>query len=307
VATHDRPQRLRLTLEALRHQTLSDEQYEIVVVDDASGPETQRMLRQQHGLRGGPPLTVERQEPSRGPGAARNRGWRTATAPLIAFTDDDCEPEPTWLERLVDTARRNPGAIVQGTVAPNPREEELLARFSHTLRVGRLGPWFETANILYPRAVLERHDGFDDHSFSRPGGEDTDLAWRAIADGTPTAWAPDAVVHQAVAEIGWRGLLRKAWRWDETMLCFKRYPVLRRELHWGVFWTREHVFFYLSLLALSIPGLPRALRALLLTPYARRLYAGRRTPLLAPFRVALDVAESAACIRGSLRYRVLVL
>jgi hypothetical protein len=29
--------------------------------------------------------------------------------------------------------------------------------------------------------------------------------------------------------------------------------------------------------------------------------------VLGPYRLALDVVESAACIRGSLRYRVLVL
>jgi glycosyltransferase involved in cell wall biosynthesis len=308
VATHNRPDRLERTISALRAQTFPRDSYELIVVDDGSGPETIQLVERLRALDGNPPLVVERLDPGLGPGGARNRGWRTARGELIAFTDDDCEPEPGWLEALVSVAERNPGAIVQGPTLPHPDEEELLVGFSRTLSVSRLGPWFETANILYPRSLLERHGGFDEISFSRPGGEDTDLAWRAIEQGAPTAWADGAVVHHAVLGVGWRALLRKAARWDETMLCFKRYPILRRELHWRLFWTREHVSFYFALLGLALtPVAPRWIRALLLLPYIRRLYAGRRTLTWAPFRVALDVVESAACIRGSLRYRVLVL
>jgi glycosyltransferase involved in cell wall biosynthesis len=307
IATHDRPDRLERALLALRAQTLRPDSYEIVVVDDGSGPATTETIRRFLGDDDGPTVTVLRQDPSRGPAAARNRGWRSARAPLVAFTDDDCETTTGWLQELVLSADANPGAIVQGPTVPNPAEAEALDGFSHTLSGTKLGPWFETANILYPRGVLERVGGFDEEAFSGPGGEDTDLAWKAMGTGARAVWAGEAVVHHAVAPVGWRGLLRKAWKWDETMLCFKRHPVLRQELFWGVFWTRQHVLLALALLAAGLPGLPRVVRAALVVPYARRLYAGRRTPMLAPFRLALDLVETAACVRGSLRYRVLVL
>jgi GT2 family glycosyltransferase len=227
-------------------------------------------------------------------------------APLVAFTDDDCEATPNWLAALVRTALENPGAIVQGPTVPDPAEGDPLDHFHHTLKATKLGPWFETANILYPRSLIEEIGGFDEQAFSRPGGEDTDLAWKAIGTGARAVWAPDAIMHHAVAEVGWRGLLHKAWRWDETMLCFKRYPFLKDELYGRVFWTREHMQLALALVAL-LPVLPRPVRALLMVPYARRLYAGRQTPVLAPFRLALDLVESAACIRGSARHGVLVL
>ena len=32
---------------------------------------------------------------------ARNTGARVASAPILAFLDDDCEPEPQWAEQLI--------------------------------------------------------------------------------------------------------------------------------------------------------------------------------------------------------------
>ena len=119
-------------------------------------------------------------------------------------------------------------------------------------------------------------------------------------------WETGALVYHAVANVGWRALLRRAWHWDETMLCFKRHPDLRRELRAGLFWTDAHLRLVVALTA-ALPWLPRPLRALLLVPYVRRLYAGRHTPHLAPFRLALDVVELIACLRGAIRYRVVVL
>jgi GT2 family glycosyltransferase len=307
MATHERPHRLARALEALGRQAITDDAYEIVVVDDGSGPDTGGLLRRYMDTGNGPALTVLRQDPARGPAVARNLGWRQARAPLIAFTDDDCEATPGWVSALLDVAAANPGAIVQGPTLPNPAEAHDGGDFPRTLSRTRLGPWFETANILYPRALLDRVGGFDEEAFSGPGGEDTDLAWKAIYAGAPVVWAPDATVYHAVTRLGLAGALRNAWRWDETMLCFKRHPALRKELIWGVFWTYEHLWLALAILGGVLPRLPRPARVALASAYAKRLYAGRRTPTLAPFRLVYDLVETAACIRGALRYRVLVL
>lgn len=304
MATRDRPDRLARALAALQAQSLEPERFEVIVVDDASGWPTQRLLQERAG--GAPALRVIRRDKPNGPAGARNAGWRAARASLVAFTDDDCEAAPNWLDRLLAAARDAPGSVVQGPVRPNPADGDAQMPFAHTLVVDRVGPWYETANILYPRDLLEHLGGFDEAAFSRPGGEDTDLAWRAIAVGARAVWAPRALVFHAVDQVGWHRRLRRAWGWEETMLCFKRHPGLRRELYGGVFWMREHMLLALALGALT-PRLPRPARAALLVPYARRLYGGRRTHVMAPFRLSLDVVEMAACVRGSIRYRTLVL
>src|SRR4051812_42959107 len=99
-ATHNRADRLERLLDALRGQTLGTDRFEVVIVDDGSRDETPSVLADALA-RADLKLTTFRQDPAGGPAKARNRGWRAAGAPLVAFTDDDCRPDATWLESLL--------------------------------------------------------------------------------------------------------------------------------------------------------------------------------------------------------------
>ena len=107
--------------------------------------------------------------------------------------------------------------------------------------------------------MLERCDGFDTDAFPG-GGEDTDLAWRAIESGTPAVFAPEAHVFHAVHRLGPRRHLKRAWHWTDTILAYARHPGLRQgHLFRGAFWKVEH---YALLRVLIVPLLPRRLRLL---------------------------------------------
>ena len=307
LATHDRPERLERQLACLRGQSLADDRYEVIVVDDASGRATVDLLARERARASGPRLTVIRRDVSGGPAAARNQGWRAARAALVAFTDDDCEAPPQWLEAGLAAARARPGAFIQGPIGPIPREAADYGPFSHTVDVAELGPGFETANIFYPRALLERLGGFDEVAYTGPGGEDTDLAWKALEQGVEAVWAPDAQMHHAVTALGPVGKLRMAARWHESMLPFKRYAALRRHRRYGVFWNDTHVWLFRAALALLVPRRFWWLRWWLAAPYVMRLTNRRSGPLLAPYLIVHDLVEVTACVRGSIRYRVLVI
>ena len=88
VPTRDRAERLRGLLRSLREQSLERERFEVIVVDDSSGDGTPALLRQEAD-RGALRLVALRNRRRAGPAAARNRGWRQAKAPLVAFIDDD--------------------------------------------------------------------------------------------------------------------------------------------------------------------------------------------------------------------------
>ena len=68
---------------------------EIIVVDDGSTDATSAVAHAHD-------VIVVRHEVNKGIAAGRNSGVRQATAPLIGFLDDDCEPEPTWAEELIE-------------------------------------------------------------------------------------------------------------------------------------------------------------------------------------------------------------
>ena len=67
---------------------------ELIVVDDGSTDPTSDVARA-HGA------IVVRHISNRGISAARNSGIHVASASIVAFLDDDCEPEPQWAEQLV--------------------------------------------------------------------------------------------------------------------------------------------------------------------------------------------------------------
>jgi glycosyltransferase involved in cell wall biosynthesis len=318
-ATHDRRERLLALLDALRAQTLGAERFEVVIVDDASSDGTPDLLAAEQA-RGDLALTVLRHEPGRGPAAARNAGWRAARAPVIAFTDDDCRPAPGWLEAgmraLRATTNGTGEAIVQGLTEPDPEEADRLGPFTRSLNVPALDHWYATANMFYTRTTLERLGGFDEVTFSRPGGEDTDLAWRAIGEGVPAAFSADARVWHAVHELGALRRLRFATRWDETMAVFGRYPELRRRtLIRGLFWKESHYHLARTLAGLLLPGRLRLVGAYCAYRYALLLW--RRAhwhgdgkgggPLLVPYYLAENLVELATAMRGALRYRTPVL
>lgn len=307
IPAHNRPARLRRLLAGLRGQTLSGAEFEVVVVDDGSGPAVARLLTAERE-RGRLALRTIRHAQPQGPSAARNAGWRAARAPAVAFTDDDCRPAPEWLSALLATQAAHPGAIVQGVTEPDPADAANAGLMSRTVSVQRLGPQYETCNILYPRAVLGQLGGFDEALGARPTAEDTDLAWRAIKAGCPTVQAPSAVVHHAVERLGALGMLKVASRWTAAVQVIGRHPELRVMLYRGRFWNVWHYLMWRSLLALTAPPWLRRLllRRHLAALRARARVAGAGVDTV-PFLLAHDVVECWAVARGAIRYRTLVL
>jgi len=86
---------------------------EVIVVDDGSADDTSAVGRA-HGA------TVIRHETNRGLAAARNSGVQAASAPIVAFLDDDCEPEPEWAQGLLDGYDENVVGV-GGVVVPYVR------------------------------------------------------------------------------------------------------------------------------------------------------------------------------------------
>ncbi len=308
VATFNRAERLRRLLDGLRRQTHGLNRFEVLIVDDASTDDTPSILERER-QRGELLLEVISGRSRTGPARARDAGWRAAAGSVIAFTDDDCVPDPDWLAAGLRACSRNRGAIVQGRTDPSPDELDRLGPFSRTISVAEPDPAFQTCNVFYPRALLERVGGFDTEGFDRaPGGEDSDLAWRAIESGAETAFAEDAVVYHGVNELGPLGKLRVAARWTTPMLAYVRHGELRRaHFERGIFWKGSHYLLVRALVASVLPRRWRLLRAWLAAPYFVHLLERGRVEgggvLLAPYFALHDLVELVAVSRAAIRYR----
>lgn len=311
VASHGREIRLRWLLNALESQTFEDA-WEAIVVHDYDEETAERVIVG-HPLAKSGKLIELRIEPGTGsPARQRNIGWRAARGPLVAFTDDDCRPEPDWLQELLVAAAGGEDELVQGRTRPDPLEHALLAApHFRTLRVDPVGPYFQTANMLYPRALLERLGGFDELAIS---GEDVGLALRAFAAGARVRSAPAAIVNHAIESHSLPGILRQNLKWRHLAYLVKRHPEFRTELTARVFWDRDHLLATTSLLGAICARHDR--RALVLViPQVIRLL-GRRgwTPksvTVAAFELPgqgmRQAGEVVGMAIGSLRHRTALL
>jgi len=306
VSSKNRRERLRALIESLRAQDLDRSRFEVVIVDNASDDGTAALLdaeQRRDGLR----LRPVRNDTDRGTAHSRNLGWKAANAPLIAFTDDDCEAAPDWLSSLLEASRRHPGAVLQGRTEPIPRERDRLGPLSRTKEVTTLGPYFETCNVAYPRDLLERLDGFDAEAFPTWGGEDTDLAWRALGDGADAVFVDEARTYHAVNQLGIIGGLRFALGWSDAMAVLPRHAGIRRHLHRRVFWKRSHEQLLTAIAAVLVARrFPLAL--VLAIPYLRSLLSrSRRRPWLVPYFAAYDALEVVSAVRGGARARTFLI
>ena len=309
VPSHARRLRLWWLLNALEDQTFARERFEVIVVHDYEG-ETSMLLERHPLAEGGSVRFIAIKPGTGGPGIQRNLGWREARAALVAFTDDDCRPEPTWLEELFAACQAEGAEVfLQGTTRPDPLETEVFAApHSRSLAVDPPNHFAQTCNVAYPTALLEKLGGFDEDLVT--SGEDTDLALRAREAGAGQVAVPAAVVYHAVDEVDIRGALRSARRWETLPLVLRRHPHLRRTLPGRVFWKTSHAAYYAALVGILL-GLRWRPAALLAFPYLRHLLSSRgggkrdrvASAIELPGRVAVDTAEVVAMLRGSYRYR----
>ncbi len=185
VPTYRRPNELRRCLRALAAQDLPREHYEVIVVDDGSDP----AATIDKGQIGSLDPVLARQA-NQGPGAARNHGARLARGRWLAFTDDDCAPQPAWLSMLLSRLEQNPAALVGGQTS-NGLPNNVYAQASQDLveflydyfpRAVALRPFFASNNFAGDRKRFLELGGFD-VSFPFAAAEDRDYSERWTAAG----------------------------------------------------------------------------------------------------------------------------
>jgi glycosyltransferase involved in cell wall biosynthesis len=212
VTTYDRADALDAVLRSLSRQI--DRDFEVVIADDGSGPDTAKLIEDWKGRLGAPLKHVWHEHRDFRAGEIRNRGIRASGGRYCIFLDGDCITRPDFLAQ--HRALAEPGWFVTGnrvllterlTAAVlrdhlEPERWELAdwirQRFSGGLNrllpvlhlpLGPLrkvisGAWqgARSCNLAIWRADVDRVDGFD-AAFSGWGKEDSDLVIRLLHAG----------------------------------------------------------------------------------------------------------------------------
>lgn len=203
---------------------------DVTVVIPVRGPYPVELITALDGLRiivvdDGSPEPVPgavRHETPRGPGAARNTGWRLAETPLVAFLDADTLPQPGWLDPLLkhladpDVAAAAPrvrSAAGDSTLASYETTEsplDLGARPGPVRPASRIS-YVPTAALLVRTEALSELGGFDE---SMRFGEDVDLVWR-LTEAHQARYEPEAAVRHA-PRADWPALLRQRFGYGSS-------------------------------------------------------------------------------------------
>jgi GT2 family glycosyltransferase len=214
VCTRDRPAQLETCLNRLQRQEYP--RFEVVVVDNA--PATDVVERMVERLAEGPARFRYHAEPRPGLSWARNAGISAADGDIIAFLDDDDEPDQHWLAGIATGFARD-GAIgcVAGLILParldTAAEELFEQQGGHRLgrgfapetftRSGPQSPLFPLppfgtgANMAFRRETLAGIGGFDvalgagTRTFAC---EDTLAFTLALLSGYDVAYEPSALM-----------------------------------------------------------------------------------------------------------------
>lgn len=271
VITYNRARSLRDTLDRLRAQEASGFEYEVVVVDNNSSDGTPDVVSaaQANGERRLRYCFEGRQ----GQGYARNTGVAAARGDVVAFTDDDVEPEPGWLAALAQAfdgygADCAYGKVLPRWQAPPPAwlgayfqsRLAMLDRGDEPLVVTSASQQFVCANMAARRARLVALGGFDvrlGNRGTRLGGEeDTELFERLLASGARIVYTPEAVVYHKVPAERMRPSYFRRWHFEHGTTSAYYLPSAKGRTVFGIPWwalreLAEHSAAYLASLGSS--------------------------------------------------------
>jgi len=211
ICTYNRADALPSAILSVLRQSVPPERFEVIVVDNNSTDDTASVVK---------PMMAEHDnlryvfEARQGTSIARNRGWREARAPYVAYIDDDAEATAAWLGAVMEAlATSSPKPVALGGPilplyrVPKPKwfkDEWETATWGPEPRFLEGHELLHGSNMVVSRSALERVGGFCE-SLGPVGatyaqGEDTELFFRLQADSQGHIYyTPDAVVRHEVA------------------------------------------------------------------------------------------------------------
>jgi len=225
VPTCGRMDLLDRCLDALSRQTLPAAVFEIIIVDDEPNHNTLHLVAgwRARSVERGPRLVYIANSGQHGPAAARNLGWRAAQAPIIAFTDDDTVPSPSWLAQGLAAFDGHVDVLCGRVEMPLPATPTDYQRTARQLETAE----FVAANCFCRKSILERLDGFDER-FTEPCREDSDLHFRLLGIEARIVRAPQVLVVHPLRPAPWGVSLLHTRRAVFDALLYKKHPGLYR-------------------------------------------------------------------------------
>jgi glycosyltransferase involved in cell wall biosynthesis len=197
IPTHNRAHFLRDAVSSVLNQTFQD--FEIIVVDDASTDNTSEVMAAFHDER----IRLLRHDTNKGGSAARNMGIINSRCDYIAFLDDDDEWLPEKLAKQMDVLLASPqevGGVYTGYLIVDKTSGKVIDQKLPTKRGDLLNDLLisncigGTSSVLLRKHCLDTVGLFDD---TLPRSQDFDL-WLRIAAVFHFEYVPEPLYKYSI-------------------------------------------------------------------------------------------------------------
>ncbi|HEY9085628.1 MAG TPA: glycosyltransferase family A protein [Candidatus Tyrphobacter sp.] len=190
LCTYNRAGLLDRVLDACFEQTVDDDAYEVVLVNDGSTDATPAVIERARARATCAFVTIDQR--NAGLAAGRNAGIARARGERIIFIDDDVLPLPNFVEAHLASHERHPLAIVRGAAINVESFDDLPPPVWSPVQYS--ANYFWTTNVSVPLETLRAVGGFNE-SFSEYGWEDIDVGLRLRFAGVRAVFDPRALVY----------------------------------------------------------------------------------------------------------------
>jgi len=201
---------------------MTDPSFETIVVDDGSDDQTSDLIESQF-----PWVNLLTLEPC-GLSAARNAGAAAAKGEILAFTDDDCEPDSEWVTRLRRIYEKGYAAVGGPNLPPAPKswQEAIVCASpgapSHVMLDDEEAEHLPGCNLTVTREAFNEIGGFD--PIFRTAGDDVDFCWRLRDAGHRLGFAPGAFVWHWRRPSVWAFLRQQIGYGHAERLLLAKHP-----------------------------------------------------------------------------------
>jgi O-antigen biosynthesis protein len=235
IPTHNRQPILQHCLQALEQQSLSPNEFEVIVVDDGSSDATESFCK---SFRPNFEFQYLRQV-NAGAGAARRRTVRHASGDFLLFLNDDSIAAPDLLQAHKNAHQASQAcdrtAVLGDFRLPPDASNRALTRFltaspflfpQNTLRPGKYWEYtyFVTCNLSVDREAVLAVGSFDPQLRV---AEDSDLGLRLGHQGFCVKYVPEAAATHQHLPFTVRDLICRAHAYGPMQLFFlRKHPAL---------------------------------------------------------------------------------
>ena len=178
LCTYNRAHLLGRVLDACFEQSVGDDDYEVVLVNDGSRDETPAVIAAARDRANCRFVVID--QANAGLARGRNAGIARASGERIIFIDDDVLPTPVFVEEHLRSHARYPERVVRGGAIETHSFDRLPTPTWTPANYS--GNWFWTTNVSAPLATIRAAGGFVE-TFREYGWEDIELGLRLRAMG----------------------------------------------------------------------------------------------------------------------------